>query len=236
MNRSESIVTLNSQGWDDIHKGQVDVGLSRIQEACELSRSPATVNSYGTALLFARKYIEAKLFFLTEVNNSPLRYSFCYERLAVSEWLCGKCSMAESRLVESFKCDYTDGAGGMGGALLLFSMSVLNNDLPIKAIAKARISSLVSQPRVANWPGPVGQYVLDPSTRMEVGADSGPDLLLKRRKWYIKFYRAIVAYANSEDCTREMFECSQEVSYDKTIVYENEFYLARWISKEKTGS
>jgi hypothetical protein len=120
---------------------------------------------------------------------------------------------------------YTDAAGGVESACLLWFAAVRLGDRRLLKPAQALLRKKRQTKRSANWPGPIAHFLLGEMDQLRLlERVAKVPILRERQLCQGEFYVAVKAY---EEGDISAYRCALKRASDlKIALLENEFYLA----------
>lgn len=152
--------------------------------------------------------------------------------LGVVHWLSGhetdavKCWKKAVDMLERKEIQYTDGAGGVQSASLLWFAGKRLRNVSLQKSANHLLKKLLKSRRSRNWPGPIGRLLLQ-----QIDADSLRSLastapvLRERELCQVEFY--ISMQLLEHDTQQHFLDSLQRATAHSAALIECEFYLAQ---------
>lgn len=227
--------------WDHLRGGDIELGLASIREAHAHDRSASRIMELGVAYLWAGQYAAAWEHFQDAMLTYHQSMARFYGMAGVAQWCLNQPRTALEWWRIGMGADYADGAGGGRLPLLLYAASVLRPETSSRKEAEHLLRAKAEDPRVANWPGPLGKFVLgkiNARTLEELSVDTKDGVIRPEYKWLISFYRGVadldlkhLERADFGTLTRGMADTSRpEWSKRRDflhLVWHEEFFIAR---------
>ena len=165
-----------------------------------------------------------------------------YKEAGVAKWCLNEPEIAIQQWQLGLRATYTEGAGGVSSALLLFAASILRPEVIPRKTAEQFLTKKVQSksPFAKNWPSHLGKFMLsliDEEALREacVGVN---ELDTNSRNWIVPFYRDILSCANGkipQNKLRERMRKRGTILHPETaerqrvlsILWKPEFFIAR---------
>ncbi len=182
--------------WLALRRGDIEQGLTLMQESFEGNPTPSTLMTLGLGYLWAKKYEAARDHFQQWMNRYGVTADAYFALMGAAYWCLDDDIAASGSWKLGLDAQYIDMAGGMHSPLLLWVASVLRPDDALRRDAAQILRKKVEDPKVRHWPGPLAQFVLN-----QIDEDTADERLRPRLsqqtppryKWQIAFYRHVLA-------------------------------------------
>jgi len=196
------------------------------------------IMTLGVAYLLLRKYAEAFEHFENATETYRMAGDRFFGMAGVAKWCVGETDEAVEQWQAGLRAKYADGAGGIGLPMILFTTSIMKPSAFPRADAVAILEKKARDPRVSNWPGPLGQFLLG-----QIDRDALADGLMgvnendtAVRHWQARFYYGVAELerGNRRGFTETLRDCV-EAAVDETkperfftsCLWHEEFFIAR---------
>jgi hypothetical protein len=234
--------------WYYMRHGDTERGLTNLREAYPREASASVITELGTAYLWSGRYDEAWDHFQKAMLTYRFTMAHFFGRAGAAKWCLGESQTAVEWWEQGMGSQYADAAGGIQLPLLLFVASVLQPESFSRKEAERLLRIKADNPRVGNWPGPLGQFVLgeiDHNCLIEFGKKKS-GAMPSERKWLIDFYKMITDL-DSEKLTLAGFRQRAKHLVDDLskpewteereflhLIWKNEFFIARYEASADT--
>lgn len=230
--------------WQLFRQGRNEEALEKIHAAYLEKQTIPEIIAFGVAYLWLEDYNAAWEHFDGLNREKPKHRAVYYNMAGVAKWCLGQHDEAVAQWRIGCKCGYSDGAGGVGPALLLFVATVIDPASCSRAEPEAILDKRSKSGWYKNWPGPVADYVLgridEERLRIESARFKNNERAMFSVRWEIGFYLGIVALSHGkfgryEDLIREAAVTSDD-DFDPTKkqygtkIWKPEFHLARHLA------
>jgi tetratricopeptide (TPR) repeat protein len=203
------------------------------------------IMTLGVAYLWVGNYQDAFEHFDCVAQSSPRssvanprRSAGFFGMAGAAKWCLGQTDEAINQWRAGLGADYADAAGGIRLPMLLFSASIVKPSIISKEEAAPMLEKKTHDPRVSNWPGPLGQFILgqiDQSTLSGslVGVHERDTTM---RRWLADFYFGIAELEHGNErgfkrAMRQTVESALDESKPERFftgcLWHEEFFLAR---------
>lgn len=164
-------------------------------------------------------------------ENHTSRGDYYLQLVGVAHWLAGRESQAASTwydlvsAMEQGKIDYSDAAGGVESACLLWFAAVRLGQQNLLKAARRLLRKKVKNNRSSNWPGPVAKFLLGRLTPDQLrGKVADVPVLRERELCEAEFYIGVRSLeANDRPAAGKAFRTAAKLD---TAKVEKEYYLA----------
>jgi hypothetical protein len=151
---------MRETGWKALLQGKVSKTLQKMRRAYECEGGTSEAMQLGIAYLWLQEYKAAWEHFSAFNQAYPLHAHCTYDMGGAAKWCMDKPSEAVQQWQMGLQCEFTDWAGGITPALLLYSAAVLREKRFSKSEVKRLLMERTANPRAHSWPGPLAQFVL----------------------------------------------------------------------------
>lgn len=179
------------------------------------------------ALLHLKQYdevISLTEFLIKERNGeSDTDFIFC----GIAYWLTKNYYKAIQIWQSAEDCKYTDAAGGVELQVILYFAGVKSNDKKLIGKSSKKLARLLKGKQAANWPAPLGRFMLNELTQIELQNNiSQTPVLRERQLCQADFVKAIkeLEKGNEIGYRNELQNC---ISYGSSSYLEQLYYLAK---------
>jgi hypothetical protein len=233
---------VKQSGWEYILRGSVNQGLALLKERYAHERMPAAITSVGVAYLWLKRYAVAWEHFQNAIKTYPHTMDGFYKMAGVAKWCMNEPEIAIQQWQLGLRAQYTEGAGGVSSALLLFAASILRPEVIPRKDAKQFLMKKVQAKSAfaRNWPSQLGKFVLgfiDEEALREacVGVN---ELDTHSRSWLAPFYEDILEFGDEnipQDELRRRMRRRADINLGElrerqkvlSILWKEEFFMAR---------
>lgn len=231
--------------WQLIVGGQYADAVVAYSKALREKESGPNHSNRGMAYLNLGEYDKALADF--EAADKCFSHSSdgYLQSAGVALWLAGRESEAVATwqnlvlAVERRKIKYTDGAGGVSSACLLwFAGARLRLDHPIEVASRLLMTKVASKNgrnwRIENWPGPIAEFLLERLSEPELREKiTDVPIARERELCQAEFYVGVRALHAGERAEAERAIAKAAELHAAKI--EHEYYLARHETKLARG-
>jgi hypothetical protein len=215
--------------WDLIRTGHASEGTDLFRQEYQRRPDVRSALGLGLAYLFQRAYLEAEEHFDLFNANNPKGYQQLYGMAGCVKWALGKHTDAAAYWKEGVGCAYGDGIGNLGSALLVFFAAVRRPDIVSLQAAKTLVTGGLKRAQYrAEWPGPIGHFLLGNMSENELKDLSAGvhEADTRDRVFQQQFYRGVVKFwhGNPQGYLEDLGVCAAAADQE----YSEEFYLARF--------
>jgi len=220
--------------WELIQKGDFETACKEVDLEYEQTGNDINFGNKITALMHLKKYdkvIElADKMIVIERNANPsldVSSSFQFTYSGIANWVLNKKEEAIKLWQQGEKSIYQDASGGVLLLIIEYFAGVRIKDEILKRYATKRIKKKLRNKQAANWPGPLGHYLLGDISEVELlNRVSTIPILRERNLCQVNFVMAIKELENENIFAykNKLKECIQ----DGPLAYlESMFYLAK---------
>jgi tetratricopeptide (TPR) repeat protein len=148
--------------WDHVFGGAVDQGLALMRDCLASKRTPSTPTGLGIAYLWLERYATAWEHYQDAIETYPYTMDGFYKEAGVAKWCLNEPEIAIQQWQLGLRATYTEGAGGVSSALLLFAASILRPEVIARKTAEQFLTKKVQSksPFAKNWPSHLGKFML----------------------------------------------------------------------------
>lgn len=227
--------------WALLRGGDIEQGLTLMQESFNGDPTPSTLVTLGLGYLWAEKYEAAWKHFQHWMDRYQVTMDAYFTLVGVAQWCLDDPITASESWRLGLRALNIDMAGGIESPLLLWVASVLRPNDIMRREAIQILRKKVKNPKVRHWPGPLAQFVLGQIDEVDLNERSKERLSQEpspRREWEIKFYKSIFQLERG-GLNRSGFEGAMQGLVDTSapewsdeksflqLVRNPEFYIAR---------
>jgi hypothetical protein len=223
----EEIKRKSQEAHELLEQGDFAKSLEISRELYKLHPTSGFRMNIGAAQLCLRDYEGAFDTFTAELNETPRQSDYHYIRLGVCSWCKDERQLAVETWRQGLSCKYTDAAGGMEIPLLFVFAGIRLGNEPLIREGTLRISEKLEGRYAANWPAPIGRYLLGQASETEVVAliETFSPALQARRVPQFDFYRAVTVL--QQGCSSEYWDRIRGLVNAIPLRVSTEWLLAR---------
>jgi hypothetical protein len=227
--------------WELIRRGDAELGLSLMREDYNREPTPSHIVTLGVGYLWTEQYQSAWVHFQFAMQRYPFTNDIFFGMAAVAKWCIDETDAAVMSWKSGLEVQFADAAGGVHIPLLLWVASVLRPNSFSSSNAIQLLKKRVDDPRVKNWPGAIGQFVvnqIDELTLYERSTERISRKVPARQKWLIAFYKCVLGFER-ESMNLDEFKVTMQRMVDTSapewaeegtfvqLLRNPEFYIAR---------
>jgi hypothetical protein len=227
--------------WEALMRGDVERGLTLMQESFNETPTPSTLVTLGLGYLWVEKYDVARNHFQDWMDRYRVTSDAYFALIGAAQWCLDDTIAACGSWKLGLGAQYIDMAGGIESPLLLWVGSILRPNDTLRREATQILREKVKDPTVRHWPGALAQFVLhqiDESHLEERSTEHLSQKIPPRRKWQVAFYKHVLelkrggkSTGDTDGTMRGLVDTSGSAwSQDKDflqLVRNPEFYIAR---------
>jgi hypothetical protein len=180
--------------WKALQRGDLEQGLTLMQESFDSTPSPSTLVTLGLGYLWAKKYEAAWNHFQDWMHRYQVSMEVYLALAGVARWCLDDTTAASESWKLGLRAQYVDMAGGIESPLLLWVGSILRPNDTLRREAAQILGDKVKDPKARNWPGALAQFVLnqiDESSLYERSKERLSGKTPPRSRWVIAFYKHV---------------------------------------------
>jgi len=231
--------------WELIKEGHYAEAVNAYSKLLRRKKSAPNHANRGIAYLNLGDYDKALADFHA-ADKCFCRTSDGYlQSVGVAHWLAGRESEAVATwqdlvlAIEHRKIEYTDGAGGVSAACLLWFAGVRLGQDNLIEVARRLLTNKATRKsgqnwRIENWPGPIAQFLLDRLSEPELRERiTDVPIARERELCAAEFYVGVRALHAGDEAEAE--RALGKAAAMHTAKIEHEYYLARHETKVARG-
>lgn len=229
--------------WDLVDEGRYAEAVSAYTKRLRRDKSGPNYCNRGIAYLNLGQYDRALADFRTADECFAYTSDGYLQSIGVAHWLAGRESEAVTtwqdlvHAIERGKIQYTDGAGGVESACLLWFAAVRLEQENVLRLARRLLRNKVKTKAgrnwsIDNWPGPIAMFLLQKLDEGEL-RERISDVPIRRERelCQAEFYVAVRALQLGDRvAARKAYRRAAQLSVAR---FENEYYLAKHESKRR---
>jgi tetratricopeptide (TPR) repeat protein len=220
--------------WEHVKAGHFQEAVEAYSQVLETAPSSFHFHNRGIAYVNLGQFDRAQLDFeaADQARTSKSRSDAHSQWIGIVQWLAGKRKEATEtwhQLVlatEKGEIGYTDLAGGVLSACLLWFAAVRLNDDAVLRPAQRLLRRQVKKQAISNWPGPIAMFLLERISQSQLHEMTSPvPTLNDRQRCQVEFYVAVQALENNR---REDWDAGiRRAAQFRNAMIEREYYLAK---------
>jgi hypothetical protein len=213
--------------WALIQNGYFVEACERADSEYKISGDIFFLRNKVYALFHLKKYEECitlteNLIAISKVQTD-VDFIFC----GLANWLLDKKEEAVILWKKAEQSLYKDAVGGLDIQIFLLFASLKNNDSVLKKYAFNKIKKLLKSRRSVNWPGPVGQFLLDELNENNLLQHVSSIPILRERHLCQGHFAIAVKRLEKADLEGYKKSLRDSISYGPPSYLEQMYYLAK---------
>lgn len=175
------------------------------------------LGKYNDAIELIKKIIK--------LSNGESENDFTF--LGIANWILGNKIEAIEAWQQARNCLYKDAAGGLQIEVYLYFAAVKTEQDKLKLNAKKNIKKLLKFKQTINWPGPIGNYLLDDITEIEMFSYITSVPILRERQLCEAHFVLAIKRLEAKDLNGYYEKLKNCISYGPSSYLEQMYYLAK---------
>lgn len=219
--------TTDPDSWQLVQLNEFDEACKKADIEFMETKSIPSLRHKWFALANLRKYEDAQRLAnqIIELNNGNTDFDFILAGITL--WILNNKPEAINQWQKGEKAIYTDAAGGLESQLILYFAAIKINDGGLKDKSTRKISKIIRSKRAVNWPGPMGNYILNNLTATELNSFILKVPFLKERQGcQADFVKAVKELEKGDTAMYKQF-LTNATSYGPNAYLEPMYYLAQ---------
>ncbi|AMR30741.1 hypothetical protein A0256_04545 [Mucilaginibacter sp. PAMC 26640] len=213
--------------WLIIQNNEFEKAIKLIDLDFEKNRNPFVLQNKIFALFHLNKYEDAIILSEKLIGFQKAESENAFKSSGIANWILGNTAKAMEVWQQSQNCLYKDASGGVEIQLFLYFSGIKTGQDSLKAEAVKTVKKLLKSKRATNWPGPLGHYLINDITDIELFSYvSAIPIFKERQLCQAHFVSAIkiLETGNKDEYYKKLMDC---ISYGPNSYLEQMYYLAK---------
>ncbi len=214
--------------WSLIEKGEYERACLEADIEFSNTQSLFSLGNKVYALLLLEKYYEVILLTskLIEMDKGDTAFDFIFKGIAY--WMLNQPDNAIHEWKLSDRCNYQDASGGMSTSMILYFAAIKLKDKKLLANVRNKINKQLKYKVVINWPGPIGNYLLDVISKTELIKCVSKVPILNERELSSAYFAIAIKELENDNFEGYKQNISLSARYGSISKLDYAFYLAKF--------